>query len=178
MVTESTTGMTLVSSSNVVADTTVYGCGLFASYARWPITPLPLSHCRRVRITVHGHPAHREIAQSFVPAALVLAAIEQNLIEDHVDSAGDEAGNGSLKFRVQPHEIIPPLNLAVDDLDSTLVTDHLGGQCPHQQVDSQEEAWTVEAGLELAGQRRLSSARSTVQSHQVPQGHNSAHDAV
>ena len=54
----------------------MYRCGLRASYARWPITPLLLSHAGRVWIAVHGHPARREIAQSFAPAVLIFDAIE------------------------------------------------------------------------------------------------------
>ena len=155
----------------------MYRCGLRTSYAQRPITPLLLSPARRVRIAVHRHPAHRKIARdAVVPTALVLAAIEQDLVEDHVDPAGDEAGDGSLKSRVQPHELGPALNLAVDDLDSTRITDHLGRQCPHQQVDTNEEPRTTKAGLELPGQRRLSSARSAVESQYVPKGHISAHD--
>jgi hypothetical protein len=75
----------------------VDGRSLLASKARWPITALLLPHGRRIRITVHGHPAHGKIAQSFLPAALVLAAIEQDFVKNHVDSAGHDARHPALK---------------------------------------------------------------------------------
>jgi len=149
---------------DVVANTSVYRCGLLASYSWWPITPFLFSHGRLIRITAHSHPAHREIAQSFVPAALVLAAIEQDLVKDHVDSAGDEVRHRPLKSREQAHEVSPALELALDDLDSTCRTNHLDRKCPHQQIDAEKEPITIEAGLKLPGQRRLSGARSAIES--------------
>lgn len=117
----------------------------------------------------------REIAQSFVPTALVIDTIEQHFVKDHVDSVRNEGRQRSLEARIQPHERSPAKDLAVDDPDSSRVTDHLDRKCPHHRIDPEEEPRTVEAGLQLSGQRCFSGARSAVESQEAPRRNIASH---
>jgi hypothetical protein len=54
-----------------------------------------------------------------------------------------------MKPGVQPHEVRATPDVAIDDLDTIGITDHLDRECPDQRINPYKEPSSTETGLQF-----------------------------